>query len=446
MHWETLGGLSTCGVAYVTELLGVDAAERTRAEWGEQSPLTTDYRFRARAGRKVRLRQIASLVPSQSHHRPDDEARRLAAFASTLGFETFSIPPLLLLQPDAARAMLDYRSRVVPAARANAKLNGRRGIQFPWESGMALGEESSPGPGSGSWREDHVSLDVAMAFAQYAHATADTSFLREQAWPVLQGVVEWLASRVTSTKRGFEIHRMMGIAEREAPSNNDAFTAMAAKAVLAEAVACARALGYEVPSKWEDLAARLVVPVDRRGRVIQTHDDYRPAEEKGATPGPLAGLFPFWYPVDDDEIERATLEFYLDLAPEYVGSPMLSSLYGVWAAWLGDRQRSLDLFEDGYGRFVQDRFFQTYEYRPDRFPEQPRAGPFFANLSGFLLGLLYGLPGLHLGPGSPTTWPTRPVVLPFGWEAIEVERLWAHGRPAHVLARQGDERAQVEMR
>jgi trehalose/maltose hydrolase-like predicted phosphorylase len=130
----------------------------------------------------------------------------------------------------------------------------RRGIQFPWESGMARGEESSPGPGSGSWREDHVSVDVAMAFAQYAHASADASFLREQARPVLQGVAEWLGSRVTSTKRGFEIHRMMGIAEREVPSNNDAFTAMAAKAVLAEAIACGRALGYDVPSKWDDLA------------------------------------------------------------------------------------------------------------------------------------------------------------------------------------------------
>ena len=53
------------------------------------------------------------------------------------------------------------------ATRNNAKLSGRRGIQFPWESRMALGEESSPRPGSGAWHEDHVTLDVALAFAQY---------------------------------------------------------------------------------------------------------------------------------------------------------------------------------------------------------------------------------------------------------------------------------------
>ena len=517
MQWETLGGLSTCGVAYVTELVGAQAAERSRAEWGEQSALGTDYHFRARSGHKVRLRHIAALVPSQLHHRPHEEARRLAAFARTLGFdtlraennaawdelwkgrillhgadarwqaladaafyylnasvhpsspsstsifglaqwhdyhyyyghimwdvETFSVPPLLFSQPDAARAMLDYRFRVLPAARDNSRLNGRRGVQFPWESGMALGEESSPGPGSGSWREDHVSLDVAFAFAQYAHSTGDRSFLRDEAWPVLQGVAEWLRSRVTVTNRGYEIHEMMGIAEREEPSNNDAFTAMAAKAVLAEAIGCARTLGYESPGEWEDIAARLVLPLDRRTGVIQAHDGYKSGEEKGATPGPLAGLFPFWHSPDVN-VQRATLEFYLNLAPEYVGSPMLSSLYGVWAAWLGDRERSLALFQEGYGEFVQDRFLQTYEYRPDKFPQQPRAGPFFANLSGFLLGLLYGLPGLRLGSGGPATWPSRRVVLPAGWDAIEVERLWVGGAPARLLARHGDERAQIEM-
>ena len=87
---------------------------------------------------------------------------------------------------------------------------------------------------------------------------------------------------------------------------------------------------------------------------------------------------------------------------------------------------------------------QTYEYRPDKFPDQPRAGPFVANLSGFLLSVLYGLPGLHLGPGQPLTWPSRPVVLPDGWNAIEVERVWVHGRPARLIARHGDERARLD--
>ncbi|HEX6818817.1 MAG TPA: hypothetical protein VF120_10610 [Ktedonobacterales bacterium] len=59
--------------------------------------------------------------------------------------------------------------------------------------------------------------------------------------------------------------------------------------------------------------------------------------------------------------------------------------------------------------------------------------------------LLFGLPGLCLGPGAPQTWRERPVVLPEGWDAIEVERISARGEPARLMARQGDERATLEM-
>jgi hypothetical protein len=71
------------------------------------------------------------------------------------------------------------------------------------------------------------------------------------------------------------------------------------------------------------------------------------------------------------------------------------------------------------------------------------AGPFFANIGGFLMALLIGLPRLRLNCGEPGTWPEKPVVLPEGWEAIEVNRLWARGQPMHLLARHGDDRARL---
>ena len=84
---------------------------------------------------------------------------------------------------------------------------------------------------------------------------------------------------------------------------------------------------------------------------------------------------------------------------------MLSALYGVWAAYSGDRGLSARLMEDGYGRFCVGRFLQTLEYREDVFPEQPRAGPFFANLGGFLLSLLTGFPGLRPRTSDLQKWP-----------------------------------------
>ncbi len=127
----------------------------------------------------------------------------------------------------------------------------------------------------------------------------------------------------------------------------------------------------------------------------------------------------------------------LKLAGRYVGSPMLSALLGVYAARLGRREEALDLFEKGYAAFIRQPFTITAEYDPTVFPEQEIAGPFTANLGGFLTSCLYGLTGIRLGAAAaPVVQPTRE--MPLGWDGVEVERLWIRGRPASLSARHGD--------
>jgi hypothetical protein len=60
------------------------------------------------------------------------------------------------------------------------------------------------------------------------------------------------------------------------------------------------------------------------------------------------------------------------------------------------------------------------------------------------MGLIYGLPGLRLGPGPAETWPSRPVVLPAGWKSIEIERAWVRMQPARIVAEHGASRATIE--
>ena len=122
---------------------------------------------------------------------------------------------------------------------------------------------------------------------------------------------------------------------------------------------------------------------------------------------------------------------------------MLSALCGVWAVRAGDSRLALKLMDEGYAQFITGRFRQTLEYRPDKFPEQPRAGPFVANMGGFLMSLMLGLPALRPNAGDVETWAERPVMLPHGWEAIEIDRLWVRGRPMSLTARSG-ERTRLE--
>jgi trehalose/maltose hydrolase-like predicted phosphorylase len=349
--------------------------------------------------------------------------------------EAFAVPVLALVQPQAAAALLDYRFRSLATARANAKMMGRTGAQFPWESSPSFGEEAAPLPGTAAWHEDHVSLDVARAFALFADVTGQGEFRREQAWPVLSGVADWIASRAHRGPEGYEIRASMGIAEREEPVDNAAFTNMAAVVVLEDATRIGQRLSYAVDPLWEEIARRMIVP--RRDKVVVSHDGYRKTEEKGATPDPLMGIWPFGYRLDA-EAEKATLDFYLDQADAYLGSPMLSALYGAWATRSGDRALALRLLDEGYAKFEAGRFGQILEYHPDRFPEQPRAGPFFANMGGFLGGLLLGMPRLEPGEGEPETWSRAQVVLPAGWEAIEIDRVWVRGRPMRLEARHGE--------
>ena len=192
------------------------------------------------------------------------------------------------------------------------------------------------------------------------------------------------------------------------------------------------------------MSARMFVPLSERTGVIRNHDAYRANEEKGETPEAAAGLFPVGYDVDP-KVERATFEFYLRLADRYAGSPMLSALLCVYAARVGDRGRALELLERGYEDFVIEPFTITDEYSRSVFPEQQRAGPFTANLGAFLLSLLYGFPGVRVSQAEPPDWATRRVVMPRGWDGVEVERIFARGRRARLLAQHGRDRAKIEL-
>lgn len=158
------------------------------------------------------------------------------------------------------------------------------------------------------------------------------------------------------------------------------------------------------------------------------------SEPKGATPSPLAGLFPYDHPAPE-AVRQATLDFYLEHWRDYVGSPMFPALYTTWAAMAGREALALELFEEGYALYDRGR---CLEYRPDHPDSVTPAGPFFANLSGMLLGLLLGLTGLGIDDGDPADWPARPVRLPQGWTAITVDRLWIRGRPFRLTAADGE--------
>lgn len=517
LEWESRGALGRLGIAYATEFSGDDLQDRVRNNYGhEQDMMLTNYTVAAQPGKRYRLRQITSLVPSLLHPEPHWQASRHAGAGVWLGFdqlraqnraawaelwqgrplihaddskwqdladaaffylhssvhqatpcsiapfglsrrceysghvfwdcETFMFPPVLLTAPDAARGMLDYRSRILPAARDNAKLNGYRGIQFPWQTGNS-GAEVTPyyAGAAGGITEQHINLDVAFAFAQYVHASGDELFLRQQAWPVLAGVADWITSRVTRTTRGYEIRHITGPDEGLDNIHNNAYTNMAAIVVLREAIAMARRLGFPPPVQWGDIERGMFLPIDPATHVMLKHDAYR-YEGGMCVPETMGGFFPFTYS-HSPAVDKATAQYHLKLAESYLGMPMFSALYAVWACREGERDLARRFFELGIETHLVEPYLQFNEVAHVAGANFLGAcndkTVFLTNPAGFLMSLLFGLTGLQLDSGDPQGWGKFPIVLPAGWERIDVARIWVRGRPARLSARHGAPRAEL---
>jgi trehalose/maltose hydrolase-like predicted phosphorylase len=112
--------------------------------------------------------------------------------------EQFMWPNLLLLHPPLALGAMQYRADRVEAARNNsAVMTHTAGLKFPWESAFTGLASTVYDCQQNEFHEIHIDGDVSLAMWQTYQATRDKQWLAAVAWPVLQGVAEFWASRLT---------------------------------------------------------------------------------------------------------------------------------------------------------------------------------------------------------------------------------------------------------
>lgn len=165
--------------------------------------------------------------------------------------ETWMFPGLLATRPELARPVLDYRDRTRPAAAANAARTSVKGLFYPWTSARRgdLWAECQ------SWRpphcvtQNHLQGDIALAAWQYYLATGDRDWLRDHGGPLLRGIAEYWASRVTANPDGsYSIKEVAGPDEYSNGVNDGAYTNAVAATALRYAVLAARELGGTAPA------------------------------------------------------------------------------------------------------------------------------------------------------------------------------------------------------
>ncbi|MCU0522445.1 MAG: hypothetical protein MUF84_17350 [Anaerolineae bacterium] len=360
--------------------------------------------------------------------------------------ESFMAMLPLLTDPAAAKAILDYRFRRLQAARHNAMINGYHGIQFPWQSG-ATGDEVtrvSAGGAAGAG-EQHVTMDVALAFIAYCQVTGDEIFMREQAWPVVKGVAEWIASRVERTHRGYEMLYVTGIDEGSDNVNNDSFSNIACRIVLSHANRFAAKLGYPANPTWQEIAESLFIPIHPDLGFVEQYEGCEIRDSM--PPESLMAFFPYGYS-HSSQVDEATFRFFIDHdLKRYLSLPMLSAFLGVIPARLGDRALAREFFDAGNLPFFLEPYRMSAEgaLTAGHYLRVPDAVTtvFITGRGSLMAGLMMGLTRMDIWKESLDDWFSGPIVMPEGWDGIVLEKVYLRGRPARVTAMHGAPRAEV---
>lgn len=321
--------------------------------------------------------------------------------------ETWMFPVLLILHPEMAENMLEYRLQRLQAARDNAYTHGYSGAMYPWESADSGVEETPIWALAGPF-EHHISGCVALAAWQYYCVTQDVDWLQKKGWPILSETANFWVSRAEKNATGkYEIKNVVAADEYAENVDNDAFTNGVAKINLKNAAIAASLLGYPGKAIWKTVADNLLIEHFPDG-TTREHSSYQGEAVKQADVNLLA--YPLGIIKDTAQIHK-DLKYYEIKIPEKNTPAMTQAIFSLLYARLGKKQKALHFFKDAYLPNLCPPF---------RVISETKGGdnPYFATgAGGVLQAVLMGFGGIEITPKGIATHPS---VLPEKWKSLEI--------------------------
>ncbi|RZK24183.1 MAG: glycoside hydrolase family 65 protein [Hymenobacter sp.] len=316
-------------------------------------------------------------------------------------------PALLVLHPEIAKSLVEYRFRRLDLARRNAFAHGYQGAMYPWESADSGVEETPVWALSGPF-EHHISACVGLAAWQYYCVTQDKAWLREKGWPMLAATADFWASRVERNGPGhYDIKNVVAADEWAENVDNDAFTNAAAQANLQAATAAAKLLGLPANPDWA-LVAQHIPLLHLPGGVTQEHATYHGEGIKQGDVNLLA--YPLHTITDPAQIKK-DLAYYETRVPTEGTPAMTQAIFALLYARLGDGGKARHFFQDAYLPNLLPPFRVIAETKGG-------TNPYFATgAGGVLQAVLMGFGGLEI---TPTGISQRPTTLPTGWQGVKI--------------------------
>jgi len=295
-------------------------------------------------------------------------------------------PALLVLHPEMAKSMMEYRFERLEAAKKNAFNHGFKGAMFPWESAASGVEETPVWALSGPF-EHHITACVGLAAWNYYCVTQDKDWLKEKGYPLLKATADFWASRVERNGANhYDIKNVVAADEWAENVDNNAWTNAAAKAVLQHATDAAKILGLNVDADWMNVANNIPVLKMDDG-VTKEHAAYHGEGIKQADVNLLA--YPLKEITDTKQIKK-DLEYYEQRVPNEGTPAMTQAIFTLLYARLGDGEKAYHWFQDAYVPNLNPPFRVIAETKGG-------TNPYFATgAGGVLQSVLMGFGGLEI--------------------------------------------------
>jgi hypothetical protein len=255
---------------------------------------------------------------------------------------------------------------------------GYDGARYPWESALDGTEQIPPPPSVNSegLYEQHITADVALAQWQYYLATGDKGWLAQRGSPVLSQAAAFWASRVTSdSDSSYHIDGVTGPDEENPDVNDEAYTNVAAKTTLQDAVEAAAALGVSPPATWARIASKLVVPTNA---ALQIHPEFSTYQGQLVKQADVTLLqHPWDYPMPAS-FAQADIDYYVPRT-DPAGPSMSDAVNSIDTSALGTPGCASYVYtQSSVEPFIRDVF--------DQFSETKTGGAFtfMTGIGGFL--------------------------------------------------------------
>ncbi|MBS7563006.1 glycoside hydrolase family 65 protein [Mucilaginibacter sp. Bleaf8] len=321
--------------------------------------------------------------------------------------EVWMYPALLVLHPEIARSVLEYRFERLEAAKRNAFANGFKGAMYPWESADKGVEETPVWALSGPF-EHHITADVAIAFWNYYCITQDKTWLKERGWPVLSATADFWVSRVERNGKGhYDIKNVVAADEWAENVDNNAYTNAAAKVNLECAIKAAQLLGTNQNPEWATVAQNIPLLTLPNG-VTKEHESYKGEGIKQADVNLLA--YPLKVITNKEQVKK-DLEYYETRIPNEGTPAMTQAIFSLLYSRLGNGEKAYHFFKDAYEPNLNQPFRVIAETKGG-------TNPYFATgAGGIMQSILMGFGGLDITAAGITQIKTT---LPPKWRSLKL--------------------------